>query len=61
VKFLFASNSPVPLSWHLTPSQVSEIHNAWETGENLDAAQKVVERLGCAARPPGAPLTAAPQ
>ncbi|HTP67968.1 MAG TPA: patatin-like phospholipase family protein [Dongiaceae bacterium] len=51
VKFLFGSNSPVPLSWHLTPSQVSEIHNAWETGDNLDAAQDVYQQLGCPTEP----------
>jgi len=58
VKFLFGSNSPVPLSWHLTPSQVSEIHNAWETGENLDAAQDVYKELGCEPGSPGASGTA---
>src|SRR5262249_7869347 len=63
VRFLFGSNSPVPLSWHLTPSQVSEIHNAWETGENLDAAQEVYQRLGCIAAGAGSgrPATATQQ
>jgi hypothetical protein len=58
VKFLFGSNSPVPLSWHLTPSQVSEIHNAWETGENLDAAQDVYKELRCEPGSSGAGGTA---
>ena len=52
VPFLFSSDSPAPLSWHLTESQIAEIGTSWRHGENVEAAKLVYGQLGCPATTP---------
>jgi hypothetical protein len=52
VPFLFSSDSPAPLSWHLTESQIAEIGTSWRHGENVEAAKVVYGQLGCPATTP---------
>ena len=52
VRFLFGSNSPVPLSWHLTPEQKKEIGKSWLDNENVKAKNRVYDVLGCLATGP---------
>jgi hypothetical protein len=54
-KFLFASNSPSPLSWHLTPGEIQEIGDAWKMPENMQAQDAVASRLACPAGQHAAP------
>jgi len=46
--FLFASDVATPLSWHLTPSQIEEVHNSWWYGKNPESRDMVYGALGCA-------------
>ena len=45
--FLFASDLPVPLSWHLNRMQYDAIHKAWLDTRNDTAREAVYEQLGC--------------
>jgi Patatin-like phospholipase len=45
--FLFESSLPVPLSWHLTDSQIAEVRNSWGYGRNPDSQKIVYQALGC--------------
>jgi hypothetical protein len=45
--FLFSSDSPAPLSWHLTEQQMDEIRASWEHSENMKSRDLVYGTLGC--------------
>jgi hypothetical protein len=45
--FLFWSESPVPLSWHLTKQQIEEIGIPWGYPQNVKSAELVYDKLGC--------------
>jgi hypothetical protein len=45
-KFLYESDLPLPLSWHLTDEQLNSIHEQW-TRHQQDAKQIVYKKLGC--------------
>jgi len=45
--FLFESSFPVPLSWHLTNSQIDEVRKSWGYGSNPVSQKIVYEALGC--------------
>ncbi len=47
-KFLYESDLPFPLSWHLTDEQLNSIHEQW-AGHQQDAKRIVYEKLGCTA------------
>jgi hypothetical protein len=47
--FLFSSNSPVPLSWHLTDFQIEEIGNSWGDDQNVKSRRLVYDALACPA------------
>jgi hypothetical protein len=46
-KFLYESELPLPLSWHLTEQQLDSVHEQWAHHQQ-DAKQIVYEQLGCA-------------
>jgi hypothetical protein len=50
--FLFSSNSPVPLSWHLTDFQIEEIGNSWGDDQNVKSRRLVYDALACPADTP---------
>jgi hypothetical protein len=47
--FLFATESPAPLSWHLTKGQMEEIGDSWREPLNDASANLVYGVLGCSA------------
>ena len=51
VSFLFASQEPAPLSWHLTADQIKQIRDSWLAKENLEAWRQVRGTLSCSANP----------
>jgi Patatin-like phospholipase len=51
VNFLFASNEPPPLSWHLTNEQIEQISQSWREKDNQEAWTQVRRELGCSTNP----------
>jgi hypothetical protein len=51
VSFLFASQEPPPLSWHLTADQIKKIPDSWLEKENQEAWRQVRGTLSCSANP----------
>jgi hypothetical protein len=51
VSFLFATESPAPLSWHLTQHQIKQIEDSWLEKENQDASRQVRGTLSCSTNP----------
>lgn len=47
--FLFETQRPAPLSWHLTPDQIQEIGASWEDDPNVQSRGIVYKALGCPA------------
>jgi hypothetical protein len=47
--FLFATESPAPLSWHLTRDQLEEIGRSW-VRDNVEPRDLVYSMLGCDSR-----------
>jgi hypothetical protein len=45
-KFLYESDLPLPLSWHLTDEQLNSIHEQWAHHQQ-DAKRIVYKKLGC--------------
>jgi hypothetical protein len=45
--FLFASEEPPPLSWHLTQDQIKQVADSWRQKENQDAWRDVRTILKC--------------
>jgi len=45
--FLFSSDSPSPLSWHLTDKQIQEIGSSWGDDQNVKSRRLVYDTLTC--------------
>jgi len=51
VPFLFSSEGPAPVSWHLTKPQITEIGRSWGDPGNVESRDLIYDALACS---PGA-------